>query len=159
MKYIILCGGIDKQPTSSSSHSQASLPSPLNYIQGRHMIEYVIDNIPSNEVYIIYNIFLDEYNFQEILINKCKSKRLFFSQIEYQTRGAVETAFVGINKFIDGVGDDKISITDNIVFIDNDNINNINKKIPIFDNEFIGYSTLSSEPTPLTPSTGPLVIE
>ena len=169
MKYIILCGGIDKQPTSSSSHSQASqqasrsspsLPSPLNYIQGRHMIEYVIDNIPSNEVYIIYNIFLDEYNFQEILINKCKSKRLFFSQIEYQTRGAVETAFVGINKFIDGVGEDKISdadkityddkisdadkitFCDNIVFIDNDNLHNITKPIPVFENDFIGYSIL-----------------
>ena len=162
MKYIILCGGIDKQPTSSSSqHSQAthlpsrsqatqqaSLPSPLNYIQGRHMIEYVIDNIPSNEVYIIYNIFLDEYNFQEILINKCKSKRLFFSQIEYQTRGAVETAFVGINKFIDGVGedkityDDKITFCDNIVFIDNDNLHNLTKPIPVFENDFLGYSIL-----------------
>ena len=147
MKYIILCGGIGKQTTR---HSQAlrhpSLPKPLNLIQGRHMIEYIIDNIPSNEVFIIYNIFLDEYNFQEILINKCKSKKFHFSQIDYLTRGAVETAFVGINKFIDNCGDD------NIVFIDNDNINNINKKIPIFDNEFIGYSTLSSEPTPLTPS-------
>lgn len=168
MKYIILCGGIDKQPTSGSSHSQAShipshipsqatqqasLPSPLNYIQGRHMIEYVIDNIPSNEVYIIYNIFLDEYNFQEILINKCKSKRLFFSQIEYQTRGAVETAFVGISKFIDGVGDDKITyddkitFSDNIVFIDNDNLHNITKPIPVFENDFIGYSILSMRST------------
>lgn len=98
------------------------------------MIEYVIDNIPSNEVFIIYNIFLDEYNFQEILINKCKSKRLFFSQIEYQTRGAVETAFVGINKFIDNITD-----TDNIVFIDNDNLHNITKQIPVFENDFVGY--------------------
>ena len=144
MKYIILCGGIGKQTTRHSRHP--SLPKPLNLIQGRHMIEYIIDNIPSNEVFIIYNIFLDEYNFQEILINKCKSKKFHFSQIDYLTRGAVETAFVGINKFIDNCGDD------NIVFIDNDNINNINKKIPIFDNEFIGYSTLASEPTPLTPS-------
>lgn len=137
MKYIILCGGISKQ---IPNYSPLSLPKPLNLIQGRHMIEYVIDNIPSNEIFIIYNIFLDEYNFQEILINKCKSKKLHFSQIDYLTRGAVETAFVGINKFINNISDD-----DNLVFIDNDNIHNINKQIPAFQNEFIGYSILHSD--------------
>jgi capsule biosynthesis phosphatase len=131
MKYIILCGGIGKQTTR---HLSYSLPKPLNFIQGRHMIEYVIDVIPSNEVFIIYNNFLDEYNFQEILINKCKSKKFHFSQIDYLTRGAVETAFVGINKFLGECGDD------NIVFIDSDNPPNIDKPIPIFNNEFIGYN-------------------
>ena len=134
MKYIILCGGIGKQ---TATHS---LPKPLNFIQGRHMIEYVVDNIPSNEVFIIYNIFLDEYNFQEILINKCKSKKFHFSQIDYLTRGAVETAFVGINKFLGECGDDNITFSDNIVFIDSDNPPNIDKPIPIFNNEFIGYN-------------------
>jgi capsule biosynthesis phosphatase len=144
MKYIILCGGIGKQT--------ATLPKPLNFIQGRHMIEYVIDVIPSNEVFIIYNIFLDEYNFQEILINKCKSKKFHFSQIDYLTRGAVETAFVGINKFLGECGGDNITFGDNIsytdnitfgdniVFIDSDNPPNIDKPIPIFNNEFIGYN-------------------
>jgi capsule biosynthesis phosphatase len=132
MKYIILCGGIGKQT--------ATLPKPLNFIQGRHMIEYVVDNIPSNEVFIIYNIFLDEYNFQEILINKCKSKKFHFSQIDYLTRGAVETAFVGINKFLGECGDDNITFGDNILFIDSDNPPNIDKPIPIFNNEFIGYN-------------------
>jgi capsule biosynthesis phosphatase len=136
MKYIILCGGISKQ---IANYLPLSLPKPLNLIQGRHMIEYIIDNIPSNEIFIIYNIFLDEYNFQEILINKCKSKKLHFSQIDYLTRGAVETAFVGINKFINNISDD-----DNIVFIDNDNLHNIKKHIPTFENEFIGYSTHNS---------------
>uniref|UniRef100_A0A6C0K8V4 Uncharacterized protein n=1 Tax=viral metagenome TaxID=1070528 RepID=A0A6C0K8V4_9ZZZZ len=141
MKYIILCDGIGKQTaTQHSQHSQHSLPKPLNFIQGRHMIEYVVDNIPSNEVFIIYNIFLDEYNFQEILINKCKSKKFHFSQIDYLTRGAVETAFVGINKFLGVCGDDNITFGDNIVFIDSDNPPNIDKPIPIFNNEFIGYN-------------------
>jgi capsule biosynthesis phosphatase len=128
MKYIILCGGIGKRCNNYS------LPKPLNLIEGRHMIEYIIENIPSNELFIIYNIFLDEYNFQEILINKCKSKIIHFSKIDYLTRGAVETAFIGINNFIEKIGND------NIVFIDNDNLHNLNKHIPIFDNEFIGYS-------------------
>jgi len=128
MKYIILCGGIGKETTNYS------LPKPLNLIQGRHMIEYIIDNIPSNEIFIIYNILLDEYNFQEILINKCKPKKIHFSQIDYLTRGAVETAFVGINKFIEKCDND------NIVFIDNDNLYNLSTQIPYFESEFIGYS-------------------
>jgi capsule biosynthesis phosphatase len=129
MKYIILCGSIEKNTTNYS------LPKPLNFIQGRHMIEYVIDNIPSNEIFIIYNIFLDEYNFQEILINKCKSKKLYFSQIDYLTRGAVETAFVGINKFV------KLIDNNNIVFLDN--IDNIQRQLPTiaFDNDFIGLES------------------
>jgi hypothetical protein len=85
------------------------------------MIEYIIDKIPSNDIFIIYNIFLDEYNFQEILINKCKYKKLYFSQIDYQTRGTAETAFVGINKFVKLIDSD--SSDSNIVFLDNiDNI-------------------------------------
>ena len=48
MKYIILCGGIGKRC------NQYSLPKPLNYVNGRHLIEYIIDSIPSNEINIIY---------------------------------------------------------------------------------------------------------
>ena len=66
MKFIILCGGIGKRCNNYS------LPKPLNYIQGRHMIEYIIENIPADEIYIIYNILLNEYNFCEIIINKFK---------------------------------------------------------------------------------------
>lgn len=108
------------------------------------MIEYVIESIPSNEIYIIYNIFLDEYNFQEILINKCKSKIFHFSQIDYITRGNVETALVGINNF-------NINLeNENIVFIGNDNLYDFSKNIPIFDNDFIGYNIncLNSYPNP-----------
>ena len=145
MNYIILYDKIATQAAQASqaAHLPHSLPPPLNYIQGRHMIEYIIDNIPSNEIFIIYNIFFDEYNFQEILINKCKSKKLYFSQIDYQTRGTAETAFVGINKFvklIDSNDSNDSSSDNNIVFLDN--IDNIQGYIPTvtFDNDFIGYS-------------------
>jgi len=127
MKYIILCDN-----------------NSLLFIEGKHMIEYVVENIPSNEIYIIYNIFLDEYNFQEILINKCKSKIFHFSQIDYITRGNVETALVGINNF-------NINLeNENIVFIGNDNLYDFSKNIPIFDNDFIGYNIncLNSYPNP-----------
>ena len=126
MKYIILCEN-----------------NSLRFIHGRHMIEYVIESIPSNEIFIIYNIFLDEYNFQEILINKCKSIKFYFTQIDYITRGDVETALIGINDFIKIIGEN-----DNIVFIDNNNLHNFCKKIPIFENEFIGYNINYSNPDP-----------
>ncbi len=125
MKYIILCDN-----------------NPLQFIQCKHIIEYIIESIPSNEIFIIYNIFLDEHNFQEILINKCKSKNIHFAMIDYQTRGNVETAFVGINKFIETVDNYNDQDT-NIVFIDSNNIHTIAKNIPVFANEFIGYSIYS----------------
>ena len=123
----------------------------LQYIQGRHMIEYAIESIPSNDIFIIYNIFLDEYNFQEILINKCKSKNIYFAQIDYQTRGAVETAFVGMNKLIElkhiNNDNDISNDNDNVVFIDSDKLHNITKHLPIFESEFIGYTDNSKPDT------------
>ena len=95
MKHLILCD-----------------ENPLEFVMGRHRIEYVIENIPSDEVFIIYNIFLNQSYFQETLLSKCKTKKIRFSQIDYRTRGIAETAFVGIHPFIDVIGDDKI------VFID-----------------------------------------
>jgi len=124
MKYIILCGGIGKR------YNDYSLPKPLNYIRGKHLIEYIIENIPSNDIYIIYYKFLDSYNFREIVINKCKNKTIHFCTIDYLTRGAVETAYIGVQNF--DLEDD------NILFIDNDNLH----EYPTFekyDKNFICY--------------------
>lgn len=119
MKYIILCGGINES---------CSLPKPLNYIHGKYMIEYIIENIPSKNIYIFYNIFLEEYNFEEIVINLFKDKTIHFSKIDYLTRGPVESALIGIKNFIDD---------EPILFIDNDNVHNL----PTFNlsQNFIGY--------------------
>ena len=90
MKYIILCGGIENKC------DKYLLPNPLNYINGKHMIEYIIDKIPSDEIFIIYNKYLDEYNFVEIVINLFKKKIIKFAQVDFLTRGAIETAYIGI---------------------------------------------------------------
>jgi len=128
MKYVLLCGGIGKRC------NQYSLPKPLNYINGKHLIEYIIQSIPSNEIYIIYNSALDQYNFKEIVINKFKTNTFHFSSLEFLTRGAVETALVGISRF---------SLNDEpIVFIDNDNIHtfpdlsNINSHFICYGNDY-----------------------
>ena len=124
IKYIILCGGIGKR------NKQYSLPKPLNYINGKHLIEGIIESIPSNEIYIIYNSGLNNYNFKEIIINKFKNHKLYFSQIDFLTRGAVETALIGIKNF-------NLN-NDNILFIDNDNFHEI-PQLEVFKNNFIGY--------------------
>jgi len=128
MKYILLCGGIGNR------YNKYSLPKPLNFIEGKHMIEFIIENIPSDEIYIIYNIFLDEYNFKEIVINKFKNKTFHFSCIEYLTRGAVETAYIGMQLF-----NDLLKIDENIVFIDNDNLHDLKNLNENFNSNFIGY--------------------
>ena len=120
MKYIILCGGIDKT---------SSLPNPLNYVNGRHLIEYIIENIPSNEIYIFYNIYLREYNFEEIVIHLFKQKTIHFIKIDYLTRGPAETAYIGIHQL-------NINDNDGLMFIDNDNVHNIPK---LENGNFIGY--------------------
>lgn len=125
MKYILLCGGIGFR------NNNYSLPKPLNYINGKHLIEYIIESIPSNELYIIYNSMLDVYNFKGILNTKFKHLNIYFSSIDFLTRGAVETAYIGIQNF--NLQDD------NILFIDNDNI----YKFPQFNkysNNFIYYN-------------------
>ena len=122
MKYILLCGGIGKRCNNYS------LPKPLNFINGKHMIERIIQNIPSEEIYIIYNVFLEEYNFEEIVKNLFKEKQIHFSKVDYLTRGAVETAYIGMNQF---------TVDDSpIVFMDNDNIHSFTD---FQTNNFIGY--------------------
>jgi capsule biosynthesis phosphatase len=131
MKYIILCGGIE-------DGNNYSLPKPLNYIYGKHMIEYVIENIHSDEIFIIYNIFLDGYNFKEIIINKFKKKTFHFSSIDYLTRGPLETAYIGCQQFQKLMANNN---EENIVFIDDDNIHNLFcLEDKTFETPFIGYN-------------------
>jgi capsule biosynthesis phosphatase len=120
MKYILLCGGIGKR-------CQYSLPKPLNYVQGKHLIEYIIESIPSDEIYIIYNEALDQYNFRQIVLNKFKLRTFYFSSVSFLTRGAVETALIGIKK----MPTEQLNNGEPIVFIDNDNIHTF----PVFDSD------------------------
>ena len=70
MKFYILCGGAGSRLSSDNS-----FPKPLNYIHGKHLIEYIIESIPSDDISIIYNNALDQYNFTQIVMNKFKQKR------------------------------------------------------------------------------------
>jgi len=131
MKYIILCGGIGKR------NADYSLPKPLNYINGKHMIEYIVENITIQEVYIVYNSFLNEFNFCEILTEKFKEKIFHFSCVDFLTRGAVETAFIGLRNF--NLNNESLLFIDNektnysFIQIENDHVINIEEKNKISD--------------------------
>ena len=103
------------------------------------MIEYIIENIPSNNIYIIYNVFLDTFNFREIIINKFKTRTIHFARVDYLTRGAIETAYIGIKQF-------NIPSSENIVFIDNDNIHSLTE-LTKQNTDFIGYSIDTTDKT------------
>lgn len=129
----ILCGGL------GTRLNNYSLPKPLNKILSRYAIEYVIEEIPKDiQIHFVYSSLLDEYNFKQIIINICKDRKISFYKLEYITRGALESAYIGTKN---------INTDDNIIFIDNDVINYypdtfFYKK---YNNAFIGCSNDYSE--------------
>lgn len=77
------------------------VPKPLIKVFEKTMIEYVLDNLTLNsedKIFIIYNTKLNDYHFT----NYVKEKYNFIELIEiYQdTRGAVETLFLGLTNIL-----------------------------------------------------------
>lgn len=61
----------------------------------------------------MYGKHLAEYNFEEIVIKSFPKKQCHFSMLSYFTRGAIESAFVGLPTF-------NFDDNDSIMFLDND---------------------------------------
>src|SRR6185312_12461665 len=88
MNIIILLGGKGERFYKEGFTS----PKPLITVFNKEMIFYVLDNLDITEndnIFIIYNVILDNYNFSQIIKNKYPSINLI--QINHQTSGAVET--------------------------------------------------------------------
>jgi len=129
MKYILLCGGSGKRLQISTS-----FPKPLNHVQGIQSIQYVLESIPSDEIYVIVNKDLQEYNFDTLLHHLCK-KTIHYTYLDRYTRGPVETAYLGLLQL-------NFSSDEQVCFFDNDTIYMIDKyNFP--SGSFIGYSSLS----------------
>lgn len=129
MIIFILCGGI------GSRMEDYSFPKPLNMIHGKPSISYCLQNLPEeiNVIHFIVAPHLVKYNFEEIIKNEFKSRQCIFHNLPYFTRGAIESAYIGIK--------DLESQDENIVFLDNDVLH----KFPIDffvekNGPFIGYS-------------------
>ena len=71
-------------------------PKPLIKIFNKYMIEYIIDNLTIDDednVFIIYNEYLDQYNFSNIISEKYS----YINCIKIgNTKGAAETLYIGI---------------------------------------------------------------
>ena len=132
MKCVILCGGIGARMNGYS------MPKPLNMIHGKPSIYYTLQSIPKTlDITFVYGAHLKKYNFEEIVINLFKDRKFTFSCVEYFTRGALESAFIG-TKLITGDGP--------IVFLDNDNIYNFPPDFErIRRTNFIGCSIDSTD--------------
>ena len=114
MNIFILCAG-------KGTRFESIYPKPLNLINGKPMIYHTIKSLNLEKVqdynlYIIYNKKLENCNFKQILINMFPSIKFNFILLDYFTRGASESAYIGLNQIYNEI-DDK-----NIIFIDNDTI-------------------------------------
>lgn len=96
----------------------------------------IINNINNNGIYIIYNENLKCFNFEEKITNLYKNKSFYFSAVDYITRSVIETAYVGIKKFI-------LEDKEEIIFLHKIN-SNLNLNNLVFKENFFGYSNLSN---------------
>jgi capsule biosynthesis phosphatase len=129
MKLFILCGG------NGSRMKDYSFPKPLNMIYGKPAIYYTLKHIPDfvTTLHFIVAPHLVEYNFDEIITNLFPNKICIFLHIPYFTRGALESAYIGVNTLVE--------TNEPIVFLDNDVYftfpdDFLNNK----DQAFLGYS-------------------
>ena len=129
MKYIILCGGSGKRLQTSTA-----FPKPLNHVRGVQSIQYVLESIPSDEVYVIVNKDLEEYNFDTLLHHLCR-KTIHYVYLDRYTRGPVETAYLGVLKL-------GFSHEEQLCFFDNDTIYGL-ETVTFPAGSFLCYSSLS----------------
>ena len=126
MNIIIPLGGKGERFTKEG-YSQ---PKPLINILNKEMIFYVLDNLElcqNDKIFIIYFSDLDKYNFTNILGKKYKE--IIFIPISYQTAGAVETLYNGLNKIINLSDNKKCVLLDCDTFYTQD-ILSIARNIP-----------------------------
>ena len=77
------------------------MPKPLINVLGKPMIYRVIDNLSLSEddnIYIIYNNQLKEYNFEDLLKFYFPKKNIYFISLDFLTKGSAETVLTGLNE-------------------------------------------------------------
>jgi capsule biosynthesis phosphatase len=129
----ILCGGNGKRM------NEYSFPKPLNMINGKPLIYYTLSKLPHEikELNFIVGSHLLEYNFNEIVINLFPKIKCNFYHLPYFTRGAIESAYLGVKD---------LNMDGSIVFLDNDNLYSFPEDFyKSYNDAFIGYYDDSSK--------------
>ena len=128
----LLCGG-------AGTRFNSIFPKPLNLVQGLPMIYHVINKLSNiSKLTIIYNKILDDYGFPQYLINTFGHIKFDFIKIDFQTRGAAETLYIGLSKLDDSRKKEQVVVLDN---------DNIYEDVPfnnICDGNFIMYNKNST---------------
>ena len=79
-----------------------------------HALRAVAPLVPA--ILFVYSRHLAAFNFEQVVVNLFKTTRCHFVVVDFHTRGAVETALVGMLAF-EGCGEEEP-----LVFVDNDNV-------------------------------------
>jgi capsule biosynthesis phosphatase len=111
MKILIPVGGIGKRFKDEGF----DLPKPLINVLGKPMIHRVITSLKvsdEDEIYIIYNNFLQNYNFEHIINSYFPNKNIKFHRLTHTTKGASETVLNCIDELTDEQLNDKFLIVD-----------------------------------------------
>jgi capsule biosynthesis phosphatase len=135
MKFVVLCGGSGTRLAQSNG-----FPKPWNFILGIPMLQYVLENIPSEDVTLILNKDLAYLNLDTTL-HHCVKKRFQYIYLERPTRGALESAYLGIQRA--GFSEDE-----SICFLDNDTVYDLRETTLPHGKSFIGYSTTTEKGNP-----------
>lgn len=109
MKVILLCGGLGVR-------FKSLFPKPLNLIHGKPLIYWTLKTVPFNDIIIVYNYKLDDYNFTHTVEHLFPEKRFTFIKIKYDTRGPVETLYVGCQQLTQS----NLNMDESILVLDND---------------------------------------
>lgn len=143
MKIIIPIGGVGQRFKDEGFE----YPKPLINVLGKPMIFHLIEKLDlsdDDEIHIIYNNFLRDYNFESIINFKFPEKKIKFHCLEKQTRGPSETVLHGLNQIDEFELKDRFLILDCDTFY-NDNIVKIFKENN-FGNLIFYFTDTDNEP-------------
>ena len=121
MKVIVLCGGLGVR-------FKSIFPKPLNLIHGKPLIYWSLKTLPYDDIVIVYNYKLDEYNFTHTVEHLFPEKTFTFIKIKYDTRGPVETLYVGCQQLVNNIVNESILVLDNDTCYDCESLLQIREK-------------------------------
>ena len=116
IQVVLLCGG------KGTRLEGMDLPKPMCTVRARPLIYHVLEALPKEikTITFFYSEALDRVQFDRFIRHSCNNLQEFrFQKISLETRGPVETAYVGLHNT--SLDEDKP-----VLFIDNDTINTFN---------------------------------
>lgn len=111
MRVIIPIGGIGKR----FKEEGYEYPKPLINVLGKPMIVQLIKSLKltdKDEIFIIYNSCLKNYNFEDIINHNFPKINIKFHCLEIQTRGAAQTVLVGLDSLNELELNEKVLVLD-----------------------------------------------